>query len=112
VNKLVIATIAAASLSVFATSPAAAQQSAADQKIANLNMSAVPDLGRNDVRAIQRALSTKSIDPGPIDGAAGPLTREAVREFQTRYGMKPTGELDNQFLFAIGEAQIAVAGSR
>jgi peptidoglycan hydrolase-like protein with peptidoglycan-binding domain len=111
VKKLVIATAAAALFSVFAI-PATAQQGSTAQTIANLNMTATPDLDRDGVRAVQRALREKSIDPGPIDGSAGPRTREAVRTFQSRYGMKPTGAIDNQLLFAMGQADLAILSAR
>lgn len=105
-KKLVIVTIAAASLLGAATLPAASQdnQSAA---IKNLNMSAVPDLNRDAVRKVQAALGAKSFDPGPIDGIIGPRTRAAVRKYQDHFGIKATGEIDNQTLFALGTVQLA-----
>ena len=109
-KKLVVATLAAAALSTTLTLPATAQGSASTA--ASLNMAAVPDLDREDVRVVQRGLRDKGMDPGPIDGVVGPRTREAVRAFQTRYGMKPSGALDNQLLFALGDADIAVTAAR
>jgi peptidoglycan hydrolase-like protein with peptidoglycan-binding domain len=105
VKKLIIA-IAAAAMAGGAILPAAAQS------VANLNVTATPDLDRAGVRAIQTGLRGKGFDPGPIDGAVGPRTREAVRAFQSRYGMKPTGEIDNQLLLALGRSDLAVAGGR
>ena len=107
-KKLVIATLAAAALSATATLPATAQGSTA----ASLNMAAVPDLDRENVRVVQSGLRDKGMNPGPIDGIVGPRTREAVRAFQTRYGMKPSGALDNQLLFALGDADLAIAAAR
>lgn len=104
VKKLVIATIAAASLLGAATLPATSQvdQSAA---IRNLNMDAVPNLGRDVVRKIQATLQAKGFDPGPIDGVIGPRTRAAVRKYQDHFGIKASGEIDNQTLFALGTVQ-------
>ena len=106
VKKLVIATIAAASLVGAATLPATSQvklqQSTA---ISNLNMDAVPDLGRDIVRKIQATLQAKGFDPGPIDGIVGPLTRAAVRKYQDHFGIKASGEINNQTLFALGRVQ-------
>jgi peptidoglycan hydrolase-like protein with peptidoglycan-binding domain len=110
VKKLVIVFLAAAALSAATVAPATAQGSASS--VASLNMSAVPDLGREEVRIVQRGLHDKGMDPGRIDGVVGPHTREAVRAFQTRYGMKPSGELDNQLLFALGDADIAMSAAR
>ncbi len=107
-KKLVIATIAATSLLGAATLPAASQddQSAA---IKNLNMDAVPDLGRDIIRKIQATLQAKGFDPGPIDGVVGPRTRAAVRKYQDHFGIKASGEIDNQTLFALGSVQFVTS---
>jgi peptidoglycan hydrolase-like protein with peptidoglycan-binding domain len=110
VKKLVIISLAAAALSAAAFTPANAQS--LSSSVASLDMSAVPDLGRGDVRTVQRALRDKNEDPGPIDGVVGPRTRSAVRAFQKRYGMEPSGKVDNQLLFALGDANIAVSAAR
>jgi peptidoglycan hydrolase-like protein with peptidoglycan-binding domain len=110
VKKLVIVSLAAVALSATTALPAAAQ--GPGTAVASLNMAAVPDLDREDVRLVQRGLRDKGVNPGPIDGVVGPRTREAVRAFQTRYGMKPSGELDNQLLFALGDADIAMTAAR
>ncbi|WP_031292577.1 peptidoglycan-binding domain-containing protein [Leptolyngbya sp. Heron Island J] len=44
-----------------------------------------------DVAALQRALDRNGIDPGPIDGAYGPMTRSAVEQFQQIYDLPVTG---------------------
>jgi peptidoglycan hydrolase-like protein with peptidoglycan-binding domain len=108
VKKLVIAIIAAASLFALTTLPAASQvdKSAA---IRQLNMAGMPDLGRDSVRQVQDALQAKGFDPGPIDGVAGPRTKAAVRKFQDRFGMKASGEIDNQTLFALGKVELATS---
>jgi peptidoglycan hydrolase-like protein with peptidoglycan-binding domain len=84
------------------TSPQA-QRAAADVK-----MDAVPSLDVEGIRKIQAALQKRGVDPGPVDGIFGPKTKEAIRTFQGRYGMKPTGEVDNQTLFALGEVDLAI----
>jgi peptidoglycan hydrolase-like protein with peptidoglycan-binding domain len=106
VKKLVIAIIAALSLFALTALPAASQvdKSAA---IRQLNMAGVPDLDRDNVRQVQDALQAKGFDPGPIDGIAGPRTKTAIRNFQERYGMKASGEIDNQTLFALGKVDLA-----
>ena len=103
-KKFVIATFAAASLLGAATLPATSQVNQA-AAIRNLNMDAVPDLGRDIVRKIQAALEAKGFDPGPIDGVVGPRTKAAVRKYQDHFGIKATGEIDNQTLFALGTVQ-------
>ena len=37
-------------------------------------------------------LAAQRLRPGPVDGVLGPMTREAVRGYQDRYGMPATGE--------------------
>jgi peptidoglycan hydrolase-like protein with peptidoglycan-binding domain len=104
VKKLVIATIAAASLFGAATLPATSQvKQSADIK--NLNMDAVPNLGREIIRKVQATLEAKGFDPGPIDGVAGPRTKAAVRKYQDHFVIKASGEIDNQTLFALGRVQ-------
>jgi peptidoglycan hydrolase-like protein with peptidoglycan-binding domain len=87
--------------------PRANAQDQATRAAVDLNMDAMPTLNVDGVRKVQLALQKKGINPGPIDGIYGPLTKEAVRTFQSRYGIKATGEVDNQTLFALGEVDLA-----
>jgi peptidoglycan hydrolase-like protein with peptidoglycan-binding domain len=105
-----IVTISAV-MSLFATAhlPASGQPSpSTPQWIRDLDMDALPTLNDEIVRRVQQALVKKNIDPGPIDGIFGPRTKEAVRKFQDRYGIKASGEIDNQTLFALGESELAL----
>lgn len=58
----------------------------------------------SDVELLQRALRSNGIDPGPIDGDYGSLTREAVREFQQVYDLPVTGIADEATLNGLGVA--------
>jgi peptidoglycan hydrolase-like protein with peptidoglycan-binding domain len=104
----IIATAAVAAVSPRGLSAQSPSQNEATRAAADLNMDAVPTLGAEGVRKVQQALQKRGIDPGPIDGIFGPLTKAAVRTFQGRYGMKPTGDVDNQTLFALGEVDLAI----
>jgi peptidoglycan hydrolase-like protein with peptidoglycan-binding domain len=75
--------------------------------ISQLNIIGVPDLSRDNMRQVQDALQVKGFDPGPIDGVAGSRTKVAIRKFQDRFGMKASGEIDNQTLFALGKVEFA-----
>jgi peptidoglycan hydrolase-like protein with peptidoglycan-binding domain len=112
--RFVVAVIAVAALGAFGSSAAPqpmrsnqlaqAQTSTAS---AQLDMDAVPSLTAEGIRQVQQALAKKGFDPGPIDGVLGPLTEQALRKFQDHYGIKVTGLIDNQTLYALGEAQLA-----
>jgi peptidoglycan hydrolase-like protein with peptidoglycan-binding domain len=116
VNKLAITAIASVGLVAIAAFPATAQlipsnRYAQLQRTAapadQLSMDVVPSLDEDNIRKVQQALEEKGFDVGPIDGIVGPKTREAVRSFQDRYGMKASGEIDNQTLFALGQVGLA-----
>jgi peptidoglycan hydrolase-like protein with peptidoglycan-binding domain len=50
--------------------------------------------GQQDIRQVQEALKNQGQNPGPIDGIMGPQTRQALRAFQSKNGLKQTGTLD------------------
>jgi peptidoglycan hydrolase-like protein with peptidoglycan-binding domain len=117
--RFVAAVFAAASLSAFGFS-ATAQPVQSNQHVVlaqaqsstasnpeQLDMDAVPSLTVDGIRQVQQALAKKGFDPGPIDGVLGPQTEQAIRKFQDHYGLKVTGRIDNQTLYALGEAQLA-----
>jgi len=54
------------------------------------------------VREVQSALKKKGIDAGAIDGLPGAKTGEAIKEFQSKNGMEPTGRIDKPLLQALG----------
>jgi nucleoid-associated protein YgaU len=43
------------------------------------------------VKGLQNALRARSYDPGPIDGVFGSVTENAVRDFQSGYGLTADG---------------------
>jgi Putative peptidoglycan binding domain len=50
--------------------------------------------GAQDVRQAQEALKNQGHDPGPIDGVIGSQTRQALRDFQSKNGLRQTGTLN------------------
>lgn len=58
--------------------------------------SASQGMGQQDIRQAQEALKSQGHDPGPIDGVMGSQTRQALREFQSKNGLKQTGNLDTE----------------
>jgi peptidoglycan hydrolase-like protein with peptidoglycan-binding domain len=97
------AIVVAALLSLVATIPSSAQPAS----IGQLDVNAVPRLSADGVRRVQAILRQRGFESGPLDGVAGPITRTAVRSFQEKYGMKASGEMDNQFLLGIGAVDLA-----
>lgn len=55
-----------------------------------------PAAAQYSIADLQRALAEAGYDPGPVDGALGPSTREAVASFQHDMGLRVTGAPDNQ----------------
>jgi peptidoglycan hydrolase-like protein with peptidoglycan-binding domain len=107
----VIATLSVAALTAVSATGTNAQSSPQNQterEAADVNMEAVPTLAADGIRIVQLALQKRGVSPGPIDGVFGPLTKEAVRSFQSRYGIKASGEINNQTLFALGEVDLAI----
>jgi peptidoglycan hydrolase-like protein with peptidoglycan-binding domain len=52
--------------------------------------------GAELIRMVQLTLKDSGFDPGPIDGMLGPKTREAIKKFQIKNELEPTGEMDEQ----------------
>jgi hypothetical protein len=57
---------------------------------------------RDLIRRAQQRLLAIGLDPGAVDGAIRPQTREALRWFQKRKGLCPTGEPNEATLDALG----------
>jgi peptidoglycan hydrolase-like protein with peptidoglycan-binding domain len=92
----------AAFVSFIAVPPAWAQQ-----PVSQLDVNAVPRLNADGVRRVQTLLRQKGFEAGKIDGVPGPITRAAVVAFQVKFGMKASGEMDNQFLLGLGAVDLA-----
>ena len=72
-----------------------------------LEMSAAPSLDHKQILQLQQVLQDKGFEPGAPDGIFGPRTKEALRDFQDRFGIKVSGEFDNQTLYALGKPEYA-----
>jgi Putative peptidoglycan binding domain len=53
-----------------------------------------PALTADQIKRAQEALKREGLYPGPLDGKVGPQTRQALRAYQAREGLPPTGVLD------------------
>jgi hypothetical protein len=65
-----------------------------------------PVLGSDDRRAAQTLLAIQGYPIGAVDGIDGPRTRRAVKLFQEKTGLKPTGDVDDSTLLALHEKAI------
>jgi Putative peptidoglycan binding domain len=59
-------------------------------------MSAAGGAGSEQVKAVQKALQDKGMDPGPVDGRMGPKTMAALKAFQKDQKLTESGRLDDQ----------------
>ncbi len=57
------------------------------------------------VEEIQNALKEAGFDPGPADGVMGAQTRMAIKGFQKRKGLKPTGKIDSVTQLALNRTK-------
>jgi uncharacterized membrane protein len=80
--------------------------------VGELDVNVVPSLNREGLRRVQAVLKERGFDPGPLNGVSGPRLKDAVRTFQSRYGIAARGEIDNQTLLALGQAELAGQPSR
>jgi peptidoglycan hydrolase-like protein with peptidoglycan-binding domain len=69
-----------------------------------LSLSAIPVMaqGKAAVRDAQQALKDKGLDPGPVDGINGPLTKAAVKQYQEKQSLTANGRLDAKTLDSLG----------
>jgi peptidoglycan hydrolase-like protein with peptidoglycan-binding domain len=58
-----------------------------------------------EVRDAQSRLRGLGFNPGPIDGAAGPQTAAAVKQYQQARGLEATGTLDKELLARLQKEQ-------
>lgn len=68
----------------------------------NATPSNAPAVSRDQVMAMQRALTARNLYQGKADGLWGPKTESALRNFQTQNGLEVTGTLDEPTARALG----------
>jgi peptidoglycan hydrolase-like protein with peptidoglycan-binding domain len=64
-------------------------------------------VGNPDAFAVQKKLAELGLFNGKVDGFYGPMTANAIRLFETRNGLTPTGALSRQVIDAILGADAA-----
>lgn len=58
----------------------------------------VEALAAGAIKELQELLQGLGLDPGPIDGVAGPMTTAAITKFEERAGLPPSGTPSRQLL--------------
>ncbi|MDJ1173920.1 peptidoglycan-binding domain-containing protein [Roseofilum capinflatum] len=71
------------------------------QSFGTINRQLAPGAQGNDVVELQRLLINNGFNPGPIDGYYGPLTRDAVEQFQLSRGLFANGIADAETIQAL-----------
>jgi LysM repeat protein len=64
------------------------------------------------IAALQIGLRAHGLDPGPVDGVAGPMTKKATLAFQLRKGLECDGKLDRATRRALGRRGRPLLGQR
>jgi peptidoglycan hydrolase-like protein with peptidoglycan-binding domain len=59
-------------------------------------------ISEEEIKRAQEALKTKGYDPGAVSGRLHAKTQEALREFQRKNNLTPTGVLDKQTADKLG----------
>ena len=62
----------------------------------------------DQTRAIQQRLKDQGFYYGEVDGQGGEETSAAIRRYQIRYGLKVTGQLNDETLHALGMSRDSV----
>ena len=60
-------------------------------------------------RAVQQRLKDQGFYYGEVDGRGGDETSAAIRRYQIRYGLKVTGQLNDETLHALGMSRDSLA---
>jgi hyperosmotically inducible periplasmic protein len=64
------------------------------------------------VMAMQQALKDKGFDPGTIDGAVGPRTTSALKEYQKSENLAVTGKMDRDMAAKLGVRKVSAEKSK
>jgi peptidoglycan hydrolase-like protein with peptidoglycan-binding domain len=101
--KPVVTTIAALALPLACAFPTLAQQTGGQPASPATPQATAPiTLTHDQIVQLQQALNENGFDAGEADGVFGPKTSEALKRFQSKAGLKPTGHIDQQTLALVG----------
>jgi len=106
-NTMTRASLAMAAAAVIAAFPAVAQQNQGGTVPPNREETVPLQLKAEQVAAMQQKLNERGFFAGRVDGLWGPDTSAAVRDFQQKNSLPPTGRLDPGTLQALGIVEAA-----
>jgi peptidoglycan hydrolase-like protein with peptidoglycan-binding domain len=91
--------------------PAAARKKSARETRIVIDRSPVrkPPQGDKTVARVQKALSQMGLYHGAVDGLKGPMTSDAIRNYQKIVGLAQTGEVDTALLGELNQAPAIVS---
>jgi hypothetical protein len=69
-----------------------------------------PMLNPAEAKELQTLLTTRGLTPGPVDGIIGPMTAAAVRRYEEREGLRPTGLVNYPILQHLRTKQTSSTG--
>jgi peptidoglycan hydrolase-like protein with peptidoglycan-binding domain len=64
----------------------------------------------DDIKKAQQALKEKGHDPGAVDGVMSSKTQQAIRAFQQKNSLQPTGALNAETAAALGVSPSGAGG--
>jgi peptidoglycan hydrolase-like protein with peptidoglycan-binding domain len=64
------------------------------------------------VKEVQQALKDKGYDPGPVDGAMGARTKDAIKSFQSASNLQATGTINTETAEKLGVQSSSSPSSR
>jgi len=67
--------------------------------------------GSEDIKQVQKSLTDKGYDAGPVDGVLGPRTRAGLRQYQSSENLTVTGRLDVETAGKLGVGPESPVGS-
>lgn len=79
---------------------------ATPQPVAAASEAAAPAIGNQDIADLQEKLRALGLFNGDVDGYYGPRTADAIRAFESRFGLPRTGAATPQVIDAVRKAQV------
>lgn len=70
-----------------------------------------PSADQETVRKVQQTLQSEGMQVGQVDGMMGPETESALRQYQQKHNLQPTGKIDSATLSAMKISSSGASGA-